>query len=117
MSFNNKIKELRKKNNWTQEDLAKKMNLQNTHICRYETGNIKPGLDILKKFAKIFNVSIDYILGEENEKNRTIKIDNEELYQTLKDVEYLPDKDKETVRNVIEGLSIKNKIKNMSQTI
>lgn len=72
------IKELRKKNNLTQEELGTKLGIKKSAIRKYEKGeveNIKKSNII--KLAKIFNVTPSYLMGweddsEDNEKVETI---------------------------------------------
>ena len=71
--FGNKLKFLRERNGLTQEQLAKKFNLLKSSISMYENNVRLPNVEIIKEFAKYFNVSIDYLLDNE-EKN---KIDEE----------------------------------------
>lgn len=57
-----RIKELRKLNNLSQDDVAKYLDVQRTSVSLYESGDaIPPTLSILK-LAKLFNVTTDYIL-------------------------------------------------------
>lgn len=64
----NRIKELRKKNSYTQEDLSKLLknegiSANRTTICRYESGARVPSEKTWKGLAKIFDVPINYIKG------------------------------------------------------
>ena len=58
-----KIKELRKKNGWSQKKLAEKLKISDATICKYESCAITPTLEILKSLAVIFNVSMDELCG------------------------------------------------------
>ena len=72
-----KLKELRKKYGYTQQNIADKLNVQRTTITNYENGTSEPDINSIKKLAEIFNVSIGYLLdSEENnkEKSKGIKI-------------------------------------------
>ena len=59
----NRIKELRIKNNWRQEDLAKRLNTGKNTISRYETGQRQLDVETIGKLCEIFDVSADYLLG------------------------------------------------------
>lgn len=64
----NRIKELRKKNSYTQEDLSKLLknegiSANRTTIYRYESGARVPSEKTWKGLAKIFDVPINYIKG------------------------------------------------------
>lgn len=56
------IKYLRLSKELTQEDLGKILNKTKNNISQYETGKREPDADTLKKIARYFNVSIDYLL-------------------------------------------------------
>lgn len=63
MKFNERLKELREKNNLTQEQLAKKSGVSSRMIQRYEYGTSRPRLDAAEKIAKALNVTTDELLG------------------------------------------------------
>lgn len=56
------LKALRKKHKMTQKQLANALGIDNSSVCKYETGDVLPSHDILIKMAELFNVSTDYIL-------------------------------------------------------
>lgn len=58
----NKIKELRQKNKMSQKKLAMLLNIHQTAISQWETDRTSPDIDTLKKIAKLFGVSLDYLL-------------------------------------------------------
>lgn len=69
-----RIKELRKSNNLTQDDVAKYLGLQRSNISLYESGDAIPPTLTIIKLAKLFNVTTDYILCYElNFENRNTK--------------------------------------------
>lgn len=61
----NKYKELRKKLNLNQEELAEKVSVTQTSVSRWEKGKSTPDYETLKKLAHLFNVTTDYLLGNE----------------------------------------------------
>ena len=61
------IKQQRERYSLTQMELAKKLNLSQKAISFYELGHRMPPGDILLKMAKLFNVSTDYLLGNDTE--------------------------------------------------
>ena len=68
-----RLKEIRKEHKYTQAKLAKKLNTDNGVISRYESGKTLILTSFLIEYAKIFNISCDYLLGKTNEK---IKLSN-----------------------------------------
>ncbi len=47
-----RLKQLREKQGWTQETLAKKVGVARVTIARIEIGNRRPSLDLLERLAK-----------------------------------------------------------------
>lgn len=58
-----RIRDLREKNDISQIELSKKLNISNTTLSQYESGKRIPSDEIKLKIADHFNVSIDYLLG------------------------------------------------------
>ena len=61
--FNNRLRDLREDKDLTQAQIAKLFYLQITQYRRYENGESDLPLEWAKKFARYYNVSIDYIAG------------------------------------------------------
>jgi transcriptional regulator with XRE-family HTH domain len=59
-----KITELRKQKGWSQTDLAKKIDVSRVIIGRYERNEAAPSIDVAKRMADAFDVSLDYLVGE-----------------------------------------------------
>jgi len=62
----NRIKQLRNKMEWTQERLAKELFTTQANISGWESGKWHPDIDSLKTMSRIFDVSIDYILDNQD---------------------------------------------------
>ena len=61
--FRDVLKNLRESKNMTQEQLANAIGVERSSIGKYEgTKDNGPSLDVLKKIASFFHVSIDYLL-------------------------------------------------------
>ena len=65
----NRIKLLREELNYTQQDLADKLECSKSVIGLYENEVRKPSMEVLIKLSEIFNCSIDYILGKSDVRN------------------------------------------------
>ena len=63
MEVQNIIKNLREKNNLTQEELAEQVHVTRQAVSRWETGETHPNTDTLKLLSKVFDVSINTLLG------------------------------------------------------
>ena len=60
-----RIRNLRLKHGWTQEELGRMLNVQKAAISKYEKGITMPSNEVLKKMSSVFNVSTDYLLDNE----------------------------------------------------
>ena len=63
-----RLKSIRKEHNYTQAKLAYKLNTENSVISRYEHGTTTILTSFLIEYAKIFNISCDYLMGRIDEK-------------------------------------------------
>ena len=63
MEFNEKLQQLRKKNNLTQEQLAEQLFVSRTAVSKWESGKGYPNIESLKSISKLFSVSIDDLLS------------------------------------------------------
>ncbi len=63
MKFPENLKQLREENNYSQKELAESIQVNIRTLRRYESGEVLPGYDKLLQLAKLFNVTVDYLLG------------------------------------------------------
>ena len=56
--------------NMSQVDLSNKIGISNVTISRYLSGDRIPRLDVITKIASAFNVSVDYLLGLSDDRNK-----------------------------------------------
>ena len=71
-----KIRQLRKENNLSQEQLAEKVWISATHMSHIETGATKLSLPVLVDIANALSVGVDEILGTAIEIKRVESVDN-----------------------------------------
>ena len=82
MEFNEKLVQLRKSRNMTQDELAEALYVSRAAVSKWESGRGLPSIDSLKDIAKFFSVSIDELLSgekllslaEKENSSNTIKI-------------------------------------------
>lgn len=65
MNFEEKLKETRKKQGITQEDMAEKLCVSRAAIAKWESGKGMPDIENLRAISKLLDVSIDYLLDTE----------------------------------------------------
>lgn len=67
MLLADKIIRLRKKNGWSQEDLAEKMNISRQAVSKWEGAQSVPDLEKILQLSCLFGVTTDYLLKDEIE--------------------------------------------------
>lgn len=93
MILADKIINLRKKNSWSQEELAEKLGVSRQSISKYEGAQSIPDMDKILKLSKIFGVTTDYLikdeiedaefLGQDYEETKTKKVSMEQASEYL----------------------------------
>lgn len=88
MKLAEKLFELRKEKGWSQEKLAEKINVSRQSISKWESGQVLPEIEKIIELSKIFQVTTDYLLLDENsEKASTVVIleeDKDKYYKEVK---------------------------------
>ena len=69
--FHEKLKILRKKKGLTQQEVAELLNVERVTYTKWEKGNREPNFENLSMLACIFDVSLDYLLGDYLQKARS----------------------------------------------
>lgn len=110
----NRLKDLRLERGLLQSDVAKVIHKSDRMVGFYETGKRDMGTDTLAILADFFNVSIDYLLGKTDvRKQGTIKLDDIDI-AFASGVKGLNDENKETLKNIMEGLLAKQELEKNS---
>jgi transcriptional regulator with XRE-family HTH domain len=65
--MNEKLSELRKKNNLTQEELAEKLNVSRQTISKWELGESCPDFDKIVPLCEVFNITTEELLRDKKE--------------------------------------------------
>jgi len=80
--FSQRLKELRTSHKITQEELATSLQLGGKQIISSYEGNSKPtepSIDTLMQIAKYFGVTVDYLIGNSNQKNHGLMALNDKI--------------------------------------
>ena len=83
--FPNVFRQLRNRDNLSQQELGDKLGIAKSTISMYENGNREPDLETLEKIADFFNVDMDYLIG----RNITPNAYQSEVTISFNDVEGL----------------------------
>lgn len=65
MILADKIINLRKKNGWSQEELAERLGVSRQSVSKYEGAQSVPDLDKILKLSEIFGVTTDYLIKDD----------------------------------------------------
>ena len=99
-----KLKELRKRSNLTQNDVAKIINKTQQVITNYENGTNMPPAEILIKLADYFNVSVDYLLEHKTDNNFDTSGCTQAQLEAMQQIQQLDDFQVERVKAFIKGM-------------
>ena len=67
MTLAEKLAMLRKRQGWSQEEFAGRLDISRQSVSKWESGTSVPDLDKLVKISDIFGVTIDYLIKEDSE--------------------------------------------------
>ena len=88
MILADKIIENRKKNGWSQEELANKLGVSRQSVSKWESAQAVPDLKKILQLSEVFGVSTDYLLKDEVEElpaQEPVIVDNG-LEETIRNV-------------------------------
>jgi putative transcriptional regulator len=108
MEFSERLKTLRKEARLTQVNVAEKLGISQPAYASWERGVKKPTQENLVKIARVLNVSVDYLVGNSEEKSDGL--DNIELLFRMNS-KGLTEKEKEIFRKeLIEFMEERKKL-------
>ncbi len=93
LELGQRVKQLRESRNWSQAELARRTGITKSAVSTYELSMRTPSADVVRAFAKAFEVSADFLLGLEN--CRVVEIDG------------LSERDEALVRELVASLKEK----------
>ena len=111
MKFPDKIKALRKTLKLSQNELADKIHVHPTHLSKMENGHLSPSIDIVQRLMKVFGVSADQLLNEEE--GTTVDIQNKEINEQLALIHQLDDDEKNALIKIINSMLTKKRMKDL----
>jgi transcriptional regulator with XRE-family HTH domain len=99
MTFGQKVSKIRKEKKLSQIDVANAVGVSRDAISKYERDDIIPSVENAKKIAKILNVSLDYLVSDED-KQDVLDID---MINRIKEIQNLNKDDKNTIVTIIDA--------------
>ena len=103
MSFGQRLIALRRERSLTQQGFADATDIHVQQIKRYEAGTSQPSAEALRKIAKCFGVTTDWLLFEDGERGP-----DEDLRLQFEAMGQLSPEEKGVARAVLEGLLLKH---------
>jgi CheY-like chemotaxis protein/DNA-binding XRE family transcriptional regulator len=106
MNFGDSIKKIREEKGFSQEELARKLDVAQSTIGMWESGKRTPKLDELSRLARVLNITINRLIGQTKE--RKVELIKSEIYV---DGEKISDLDATDVDGVVEYINAVKKKK------
>ena len=108
MILADKIINERKKNGWSQEELADQLGVSRQAVSKWEGAQTTPDLQRVLEMSKIFQVSIDYLLKEEMEDveylSESLEEQNQMHYVTMEEANQFLQIKRETAPKIAFGV-------------
>ena len=99
LNIGERITQLRRQQNFSQEELAKEIGVSRTIIGNYERNTNTPSIDVLVKMAKTFNVTVDFLIGEGE-----LSSFDKDVMKRIEDVERLDNNTKQHLFFLIDNV-------------
>lgn len=96
--FGKRLTEVRKDKKLSQDELAKKLDMQGAVIGRYERDEVKPSIEVAAKIAQALGVSLDYLVGN------TDMLLEADVIKRILEIQNLPDKDRDHLYYVVDNI-------------
>ena len=100
----NRLSALRKSHKLTQIQIADMLGVTQQTVFAWEHGKAQPLMENAIKLSSFYNVSIDYLLGREDENKKQPTADGELLDETIRRVRTLPEPALARVQDFLDGL-------------
>jgi transcriptional regulator with XRE-family HTH domain len=101
MAIGDKIQALRKQHGWSQQQLAKMIGTSGPIVGRYERGEMTPSVEVAKKLADTFDVTLDFLVDDTG---KTAEIKDKAMLQRIMELQALDAEDQKTIVHVLDSL-------------
>ena len=108
--LSDRLRMLRKKTGRSQEEVAKGLGLSRSRYSHYETGRNQPDNEMLAKIANYFDVTVDYLVGNDVPEWATKEdvLDLQEMLESNVNMSYggenLTEEEKQRVREILTAI-------------
>ena len=94
----------------SQTELGKIIDIHYTHISRYERGIALPSIDCIKRIAKEFKVSTDYLLFDNENNVVNSNLNDPELLQAFSIIDDMSNDEKFIIKKTLQAFILQHKI-------
>ena len=109
-AFGKRLRTLREERGWSQQRLAKELDMGIAQIHRYEHGMSQPPLEVLRKLATIFRVSTDELVFDRGGAGAAAEFLKGDLLLKFERVSQLPDDDQQAVRYLLDAIIARSEL-------
>lgn len=111
MTLGLKIAKLRKSKGWTQTQLAERVGVHPSHVTRWERDKNQPSTNTLRELAEVFGVTVEIMTKPPSKRALQESLgDDEELLAQFRQIQELDEKDRDTIRQVIDAFLVKKRM-------
>ncbi len=111
MKFQGKIKALCKAADMSQQELADRLHIHVIHLSKMENGHLMPSIDIVQRLMKVFAVSADQLLNEDEKS--VVDIQNHKLNEQRALINQLDEDEKNALVKIINSMLTKKRMKDL----
>lgn len=109
-NLGHRVAQLRKQCGMSQTDLAKVVGVSYAQLGRYETKGTQPPAEVLKKIAEALGTTVDYLISGDKDEKAQATLRDAELLQQFRAVEQMNEKDKSTIKDIIDAFIKRSKL-------
>jgi len=113
--FATRLRDLRRQQNLTQAELARRAEVSHVHIGRLEKGASQPTADFIKKLADALGVLPGYLIDGTQQAAVAANIEDLELAQQFQQLAKLPKEDKAIIKSVVDAFLFKRQVQSLSR--
>jgi transcriptional regulator with XRE-family HTH domain len=100
-AFGNRLLNLRKERGWSQPELGKRIGTSGAIIGRYERGEITPSIEVAKKLADTFGVTLDFLVDDKDVPNI---LHDQAMLARWQAIDALEPSERERILSVVDSL-------------
>jgi len=107
-AFGARLKELRKQKDWTQKELAGKVDIRFSQLNKYESGLHAPPPEKLIELAEVLGTTVDFLLT--GDRTEAVPLHSTRLLDRFRALEGFQADDQEAVIRLLDAMILKHKV-------